>query len=502
MDKKKSILNVTVSIGFRLATMVLAILVRRVLIRTCGNDVNGLNSLYLSIIGLLAVAELGVGSAITFCMYRPIVEGDNNKVSALYHLFRKLYLLIGGIIFACGLAITPFIHFFAKDYSQLNVNLYSTFVLMLISVVVTYLFGAELSLINAYKNNYITTAVTSGGKLLQYALQILVLCVTGSFHGYLLCRIAAALAQWIVTRLIAGKRHDRILKNRQRIDAETKTELSKNIRAMFMHTFGYKLVSTVDSVVIAAFVGVVALGSYSNYTSLQSSMDTLIRLVFTSLTSVLGHLYVQKSKQTVQQYYEAFHMLNFCLGAVFYLGYYAVADSLIAMLFSEELIAVKAVSRVVALNGFVRFLRQSTLVFRDATGTFYHDRWKPLLEGVINLILSVLLVKRIGVVGAITATLLTNLLICHIVEPYVLYVHAFSASPLRHYLRNYAMIAAFGLGMFAMERLTVEAESHFKAFLLNGFLSVAVSLTLCAAVMLMNLRSGKMLLHEIKRRME
>ena len=178
MDKRKSVLNVSVSIGFKLITMVMVIVVKRYLIRFCGNEVNGLNALYLSVVGFLAVAELGVGSAITFCMYRPIVEGDHDQVSALYRLFRRLYLIIGGIILVSGLATTPFIPYFAKDYAQLDVNLYTTFVIMLISVVVTYFFGAETALINAYKNNYITTAITSGGIVLQYILQIIVLIIT------------------------------------------------------------------------------------------------------------------------------------------------------------------------------------------------------------------------------------------------------------------------------------------------------------------------------------
>ena len=177
-------MNVTVSVGSKILTMVMVIVVKRFLINTCGNDVNGLNALYLSIIGFLSVAELGVGSAITFCMYKPIVEGDNNTISALYHLFRRIYLVIGGVILVGGLALTPFLSFFAKDYNQLDVNLYLTFILMLISVIMTYLFSCKLSLINAYKNNYITTAISSSGVMLQYVLQIAVLILPlTDFHS-------------------------------------------------------------------------------------------------------------------------------------------------------------------------------------------------------------------------------------------------------------------------------------------------------------------------------
>ena len=153
--------------------MVMAVLVKRQLILFCGNEVNGLNALYLSIIGFLAVAELGLGTAITFSMYKPVVEEDLDQISALYHLFRRLYLIIGVLILVAGVTLTPFLHYFAKDYAQINVNLHATFLLMLVSVALTYLYSAKLALFNAYKNNYITTAITSGGNILQYVLQLL-----------------------------------------------------------------------------------------------------------------------------------------------------------------------------------------------------------------------------------------------------------------------------------------------------------------------------------------
>ena len=83
LDKKKGLLNIIVSIIFKVFLLIGAIIARRFLIQYAGEDATGLDSLYVSIIGFLSVAELGVGSAITYCMYKPIVEGDNNKVSAL-----------------------------------------------------------------------------------------------------------------------------------------------------------------------------------------------------------------------------------------------------------------------------------------------------------------------------------------------------------------------------------------------------------------------------------
>jgi len=484
MDKKKSLLNVFVSVGFKLITMVMVIFVKRLLIQYCGNEVNGLNALYLSIVGFLAVAELGVGSAITFCMYKPIVEGDQRKIAALYGLFQRVYCLIGTIILCVGLMLAPFIQYFAADYAVLDVDFSATFILMLISVVLTYYFGAKTALINAYKNNYITTAISSVGLLLQYGLQTLTLLITRSFSWYLISRIIAALAQWMATNFVARKNYPSILKRREKLDDETQSELMKNIKAMFMHNVGTLLVNTTDSLIISFFVGVVVLGEYSNYATIMTAMMGVLKLVFSSLTSVFGHLYVERDEITAQKYCERFHLLNFLLGMVFFLGYYAVIDPLIAILFGESLVAERTVSVVVTLNGFIQFMRCSVHAFRDATGTFYYDRWKPLLEGTVNVILSVLLVKWIGVVGVIVATVITNLLICHVIEPYVLFRHAFHCSPAGYYLRNYGMILLFGGAMLMTGRCLQQFENRWTSFFVNGFLSVGISAGICLMVML------------------
>lgn len=282
---------------------------------------------------------------------------------------------------------------------------------------------------------------------------------------------------------------------------ETQGLVKKNIRAMFIHKIGYALVNTLDGVVISAFVGVVVLGEYSNYTMILSSMTSVISLIFTSLVSVVGHLYAQEDKTTSRNYFETFHFMNFIIGTIFYLGYYAVIDELIALLFSADLIVSRNISYVITINGFIRFMRQSVLTFKDASGTFYQDRWKPLVEGIINISLSILLVNLVGVSGVLLATIITNLLICHIVEPYVLYKHAFVASPRYFYLKNYGMIFVFGIVLSVMDHCLWTSSSVVKQLLVNGTISIVLSTIVCGTVLLMNKKQRRHLFVFLRRDM-
>lgn len=494
MDKKRGIINVAVSIVFKILLLIGSLLARRYLIKYIGNEANGLDSLYASIVGVLSIAELGIGTAIVFCMYKPIVEGDDDKVSALYWLFKKVYLIIGGSIAVGGCVAMSLLPYLAKDYQATNVNLYLTFGLMLISVVLTYAFSAKISLINAYKNNYITTTINSSGQLLQYGLQIIILIYTQSFVWYLVCRIIAVAVQWIATEVVTRIKYKIIIANKRSVDPDTKTEVTKNVKAMFMHKIGSVLVNTADSIIISAFIGVVILGKYTNYTVIMTAMTGTITLFFTPLTSVIGHMCVEENKAQIQKYYNFFYIFNYILGLIFFLGYYAVIDNLVTICFGRELEMVKSVSFVITVNYFIQFMRQATLLFRDATGTFYYDRWKPLIEGLLNVGLSIGFVylfefiwgAEFAVVGVIAATVVTNLTICHVVEPYVLYKHALQTSVKPYYIRNYLYIVLFIGLLFALHFSMIKSDNQWVELFANGGISLAYSLAVSVIVVLVN----------------
>lgn len=483
IDKRKSFLNVGVSIFFRIVILVGSLFLRRLLIREIGNEANGLSSLYTSIMGVLSVVELDLGHSITFAMYKPIVEKNEKEVAALYQLFRKAYWIIGAIITVAGICVIPVLPYLAKDFTETGIDLSTTFALMLISVVLSYLFSAKVALINAHKDSYITITIQSVCTVIQYVLQGVVLIFTGSFAGYLACGIVTALLQWMIVELFTNKHYRTIIKQpRQSMDSESKNTVQKNIKALFMHRIGGVLVNSADSLIISAFIGVEMLGKFSNYTSIATSMSAVISLIFTPLTAIIGHLFVVDKEET-QKYFNFFYSLNYIVGVIFFLGYYAVSNSLIQILFGEGLEMAWIVPFIITLNYFVQFMRKATLLFRDATGTFYNDRWKPFAEGVLNVILSIALViilgsafgEEVGIVGVIVATIITNLTICHVVEPYVLFRYAFQKPVRLQLIKNYVLILLFIAVLLTMHKFLVVAENPIVALFLNGIMSGAFS---------------------------
>lgn len=488
MDKKKSVINVSFSVVSRIALFLAAFIVRRLLIHYIGNEVNGLNSLYSSIIGMLSVAELGIGSAIIFSMYKPIVDNETQKVTALYCLYRKLYRIIGCVILLVGLMITPFLPKLINDYDKISIDVYIPYLLTLISIGMTYFFSAKTSLIQAHKNNYITTGILTISGLVRYGLQIITILLWRSFTLYLVCQIIETLIVWVLTEIVVKKNYGEIIARNETIDDDTKEEIIKNTKAMFMHTIGYALVDIIDSMIISSFIGVVILGKYSNYTLVVGVVVGIISLFFTSLTSVVGHLYAAGNMKEIKRWFDYFYSLNYILGVVFFLGYYAIIDYLVRLCFGRGLEVSQSIIFIITLNQFTKFMRRTVLLFRDASGTFYYDRWKPIGEGLTNLVLSLLFVQvfpqEYRIVGVIAATIITTLFICHIVDPYVVYKYAFHMSVKEYYVRNYCYIGLFFIALFTLGKLMRKINSEVLGILVNGFISVGVSIIVLGLVAL------------------
>lgn len=475
MDKKRSVLNVTISIISKIVMLILAIVVRRILIDNAGNDANGVFSLYTNIIGFLAIAELGVGTAINFSIYKPIVQGDTKKVAALYNLYKKVYLVIGIIIGILGLAIIPALPQLAKDYNS-SFSLALTFGIMLIDVVLTYAYSSKTSLINAYKNNYITTLFTFIKTVTYSVIQIVVLIATQSFELYLIARVISTLLEWLMTNIYARKHYGDVINTKEKIDEETKKEVVKNTKAMFMHKIGAVFVTTTDSIIISAFIGVVTLGLYTNYVVIASAVLGILQLFFTPLTSIVGHLCAEGNTEEQLKYFNLMYYFNFTIGIIFFLGFYAIADNLVAICFGKDLVMDFSISLIIAINYFIQYMRTTALLFKDATGTFYYDRWKPVVEGVVNIILSIALVNVLGIVGVIIATIATNIFICHIVDPYVLYKHGFKQKMGNYYLINYSLVLIFVACIAVLHFVKVSLESVFLELVVNGCIAVGIAL--------------------------
>lgn len=485
MDVKTAKKNIIVSVICKVIILVLSIVSRRFLIQYGGNALNGLNALYSTIITFLSVVELGVGTAISYCMYAPIVKGDTKKVSALYCLFKKLYAIIGLVILGLGAVLLPLLPYLAKEY-VIDGSARWAYILCLCSAVMSYFYAAKISLINAYKSNFITTAFSSASTIIIYPIQILIIVYTQSFVWFSAVKILGAGISWAAFSVYSKSKYRDIIKEKEHLDSETKNDVKKNVFAMFYHKIGDTIFASIDSFVISAMISVIVLGYYSNYFVILSSMNEIIKLFIIPLTSVLGHMNVEANVKDKRRYFSFFYGVNFILGIIFYLGYYSIAHNLINLFFGKGLLLENKLLILLTVTYFIQFMRQSASVFKDSFGLFYKDRYVSLAAAICNAGLSVLLAYFFGVYGVLFATIIIDLCIYHIVEPYILFRYGLEQKPWKYYFTNYFAIIFFVGEVLLFTLLPIKNDNNILELLFRGLASLGINLVPMLAIYLFN----------------
>ena len=247
-----------------------------------------------------------------------------------------------------------------------------------------------------------------------------------------------------------------------------------------MHKVGAIFVGAVDSMIISIFIGVAILGEYTNYTAICGAMTGIIVLFFTPVTSVIGHLCVDKEPSEIRKYFNYFYSMTYILGVIFFLGYYAVIDNIVEVFFGSYLVMLRGIPFIITLNTFIGYFRHASVLFKDASGMFYYDRWKPMVEGIVNIILSIVFVnifpKGYEVIGVIAATIVTGLLICYIVENHILFKYVFKEPATKFYFLNYGRVILFALCMLMVDWIKTDCDNNIMEMLVNGTISIGISL--------------------------
>lgn len=422
---KNSIRNIIFSITAYLIQIILGFLVRRYFIYYFNEEFLGLNSLFSNILSVLSLAELGVGGAIVFSMYKPMAEGDKEKVSALLNFYKKCYLIIGCIVLVLGLCVIPFMGYFKAKAPQVDVNLYMVYLIFLINSVLSYFFAHRRALLYTDQRQDIESKINILINLLQASLQLVVILVIKNFYVYLLCTSLSTLLSNTFVFLITNKKYgEYIKKSASKIDDTTKKEITKNVYAMLFHKIGGVVVFSTDSILIYLLIGASQLGRYSNYALIISCVTSIITLYVSAIKGGIGNSIASRDEK---ENYKLLNKLNFAhlfIVAFCSICIFVLSDPFINTVLTKDantsLLLDMGTVLALCLSFYLTQSRSMIGTFKDCAGLFYQDRFKPVFEVVVNLVTSIVLAKWLGLVGIVLGTIISTVSAPLWIEPYVL----------------------------------------------------------------------------------
>ncbi|MEA4967940.1 MAG: hypothetical protein VB048_07490, partial [Bacteroidaceae bacterium] len=432
----------------------------------------GVNGLFSNILTLLSLAELGVGIAIVYSLYKPIADNDEITIKGLMEYYKVVYRAIGLFITLVGFSLLPFLNYVIKDANYVG-NIEIIYCIFVLNTSVTYFLSYKRSMLIADQKKYVETKIHYFVFFLSNLIQILSLLIFGNFILFLIISLISKVIENFVIIRYVDKRYPYLKKTKgAKLNSNERKSLSVNIRALAFHKFGSIIVNSTDNIVISKYLGLAWVGLYSNYYIITSALVTVLSQIFGSVTASVGNLIVTSSNEKTVDMYFNIMMVNFWLYGLTCILFYILANDFITLWIGEQFLFNKAIVFVLSVNLFLNGTRKTTLLFKDAKGLFWADRYKPIFEGILNLIISILLVQKIGFIGVFVGTIISNIFSTFWIEPVVLFKHGFNIKVSTYFLKYFKHLLISIIAFLLASSLT-----SFIAFspLLNLVLKLLVS---------------------------
>lgn len=403
--------NLIFGIVLKLFQILLSFAFRSVIVYTLGVQYLGLNSLFSSVLQVLNLAELGVGSAMVFSMYKPIAEDDSDRICALMQLYRIYYRIIGSIILVVGLLLTPAIPKLINGDVPNNINIYVLYLLNLCATVLTYwLFAYKNSVLQAHQQQAVISKVTLTTDAIKYFFQLIALVIFQNYYYYVFSLLLSQALCNILTAIISHRMYPQY-RAKGKLPKDEQRTINRRILDLFTSKLGGVIVHSADTIVISAFLGLNLLAMYQNYFNLISAVMSFITILNTSVLAGIGNSMLTKGRKENYTEFKTFLFIEFwilgfcscCFSSLFqpfmalWMGTDLMLDYSTVILFCVYFLGYKF---VMAMS-----------VYKDATGIWHEDRFRPLIASLINLCLNIVLVQVAGINGIILSSIVSVFLI-------------------------------------------------------------------------------------------
>ena len=489
--------NFLVTVSLMVTMTLLGFVTRKLFVNEIGVEYLGLNGLLTNILAAVTLLESGFGTSVVFHLYKPLAENDQPRILALLQFYRKVYRLIAAAVFFLCLCLYPFLGCFIRNGDHLD-YLTLVYFIFVFNSILPYLTAYKNSLINADQKNYRLGTINFVYQVGLNLSKLGILYYTGNYILYLVVE-SLFLAGFNVAMVRKVDALYPYVKSRMAhaVDAVTKSQIVVNVKALFLHSVGGYFMHSTSNIVISSFVGLAAVGFYSNYMLVVGTISTFIMQVINSMAESVGNLIASEDRAHVYEIFKRIFLINFLVSGVASIVLLNTLNPFIGWWLGDGYILPGAVSFVIILNFFVVGMRRSAMVFKTKAGIFHQDRYSPLLQGVINVVLAVILVRWWGIAGVLLAATLSLLSIGVWQFPRLVYRHVFH-QPLRKYFLAYGQYVLLTAAGYALT-YPLCSRSWFASPLADLFLwgaiSVVVPLGLCTAVLFRTAPFRGLLIH-------
>lgn len=438
---KKASKNVKYSIIFFVCKTILTFFARMIFIRTLGSVMLGVNGLFTNILSMLSLAELGISFAVGYNLYHPLSQNNYKRISSIMSFYRKAYFAIGCTVLTAGSILALFLPAIISNFSEID-NPYLIYFIFLLNTVLSYFIAYKEVLATADQKNYLITRIQGISDIIMNLAQIALLLLTKNYILYLVTQIAFHLVyRTIINRVISKKYPEVDFYTKDKLRKEDKETIKTNVKAMFLHKIGDYCVNGTDNLIISAFINISMVGIYSNYVTIITLLTTLMTLIFNSIISTIGNIMVTEIKEKQYASYKKLDVVGYFIVSYITIILFVILNDFIRLWAGDGYVLDFWVVLLIIFNFYLVGMRIIINAVKSAAGMYKIDRFVPLLQSLVNLVVSLALVNNLGILGVIIGTVVSSILVPMIIRPYLVFKYVFEKQ-FSYYLRRHIIYAS------------------------------------------------------------
>ena len=419
-------MNIKVGMLFYILSLFLAFFSRKIFLDCLGAEFIGLTGMLMNIMSFLSVAELGIGTSIVYFLYKPLQEDNHEKINEIMSMLAYLYRCIGFVIGGFGVIISLF---FPWWFGKLNIGLslvYFAFYAFLASSAAGYIFNYKQLLVGANQKQYLVNAYFQTISIVQSAIQILL----AYYYRDLYLWVAVGLIFTIIGIIVFNIRikqlypwlHINLKEGKNNL--KKYPEVLRKTRQIFVQRIKDFILYRSDELLVGAFVSVVQVAFYGNYTIITNKLNFLVNILSNSMNAGIGNLVAEGNDQNTMKVFWELTAIRFLITGVVIFGLILFLQPFVVCWFGEQYRLNDIIVYLLIFNIFIFLSRGVVEMFISALGLF-SDVWAAWVELFLNLIATLCLAQFFGIVGILLGKIFSVFFIAMFWKPYFLFSQGF-----------------------------------------------------------------------------
>ena len=399
---QKTMRNSIVGLLGQIVTILLSFISRKVFIQYLGVEMLGLNSTFTSILSTLSLAELGFQQVIVFHLYGVLARNDREQINSLINIYKLVYRFIGCFFIAAALCCVPFLQVFLSDIEATN-SVRFFFIIQALTNACSYFLAYKRNILYADQKSYISglidTVVNTTGTLIAIAVAVF----TQNYALFLLVGLAKTYISNLFVHVACTKRYPYL--HKAKMDWKLLKKIASSLKDVVLERFAGYIYGSTDNLLISMFISTIQVGFLNNYVIIIRHIKTLMKSLTTPLIPALGNKVALE--QTGEQQMDTFRLLEqvyFWMTGLAIVPVYVLADFFIQMFFGAEYVLPRAILFFMCVDMYVHINQDACLSFLTANGLFRKRRNISIGGAVINIVVSLLLMKPFGIAGILAGT--------------------------------------------------------------------------------------------------